>query len=165
MELVRVGKIINTFGIKGEVKVHIITDFPDQRFQSGNRLYLNDSQGIRSLVIENVRYHKDNALILFEDINDINQVLNLKGLDLFVDKDQIQELDNGHYSNDLIGLNVYEGDEMIGEVIDVEFYPAHSILKVKTKDKLIRIPYVDAFIKDVDIKQKKVLVELIEGLR
>ena len=165
MELIRVGNILNTFGIKGELKVQILTDFPMERFQVGNLLYVNINNEIKDFKIKAVRYHKNNALILFDEYEDINLVEFLKGKDLFVNKDDVEALNDGFYSNSLLGLDVFDQGEFIGKIANVEFYPAHSILRVKNEEIVVLIPFIDAFVKKVDLDEKRVDVELIEGMR
>lgn len=164
MELVRVGIIVNTFGIKGEVKVQIITDFPEDRFKPKNELYIKRNDKVIKVIIKSCRYHQNNALILFEDYEDINLVEPFKGFELFVDKASIKALVDGYYSNELMGLEVYHDNVLIGKVINIEFYPAHSILRVQTNDKDVLIPFIDEFVTKVDVDNKRIDVILIEGM-
>ncbi|MEA5017770.1 MAG: ribosome maturation factor RimM [Erysipelotrichaceae bacterium] len=164
MELVRVGIIVNTFGIKGEVKVQIITDFPEDRFQPKNELYIKKKETVTKLIIKSCRYHQNNALILFEDYEDINLVEQFKGFELYVDKASIKALADGYYSNELMGLEVYHESVLIGKVINIEFYPAHSILRVRNNDKDVLIPFIDNFITKVDVDNKRIDVTLIDGM-
>ncbi|MEA5026272.1 MAG: ribosome maturation factor RimM [Erysipelotrichaceae bacterium] len=164
MELIRIGHIQNTFGIKGELKVQIITDFPDERFKPGHVLYVQRPEGPLALKVISCRYHQQNALLSFEGYDNINQVEYLKGFDLFIDKSQISPLADGFYSNDLLDLPVYHDNQLIGTVKAVEFYPAHSILRVRGTDSEILIPFIDAFIKKVDLDKKRIDVILIDGM-
>ena len=164
MNLIRVGVIVNTFGIKGEVKVKIVTDFPEERFASGQTLIIKEKNDLNELKIFSCRFHKNNALIMFEGFQDINLIEKYKGLELFIDRDASKPLDEGYYHDELLNLAVYQQDILIGTVIKVEAYPAHSILRIKTDTKEILVPFVDAFIKHVDLKNKRIDVVLIEGM-
>lgn len=164
MNLIRVGVIVNTFGIKGEVKVKIVTDFPEERFALGHTLILKEKNELIKLKIFSCRFHKNNALIMFEGYQDINLIEKYKGLELFIDRDTCDVLADGYYYDELLNLLVYQQDKLLGTVLKVEAYPAHSVLRIKTDTKEILVPFVEAFIKKVDLKAKRIDVELIEGM-
>ena len=160
MDKLIVGHIVNTFGIKGELKVEIVTDFASERFKFGNKFYVDNL----CLKLKSVRYHKGFALLAFSDYEDINLVEQFKGKDLLISKDDIKPLDDGYYFYQLVDLDVYDNDNLIGKVTDIESYPANNVLRVKTKDKDVLIPYVPAFIKNVDLENKQISINVIEGL-
>lgn len=165
MDRVRVGRILNTFGIKGELKVEIITDFPEERFQKGNVLSVDYEGQSVSLKIKQVRYHKNNALLLFEGYEDINLVEKFKGLDLFISMKYVEPLDDGYYTFELIDLNVYLNGKQVGLVTEVESYPAQSVLRVKTMEgKTFLVPFVDAFVEEMDLENKRIDIRNVEGL-
>jgi len=164
MNLIRVGVIVNTFGIKGEVKVKIVTDFPEERFAKGQTLIIKEKNDLVELKIFSCRFHKNHALIMFEGFQDINLIEKYKGFELFIDRDASEPLADGYYHDELLNLAVYQQGNLIGTVIKVEAYPAHSILRIKTDTKEILVPFVEAFIKKVDLKDKRIEVVLIEGM-
>ena len=162
MEQVIIGTIVNTHGIKGELKVKVSTDFIEERFKKGNHLYIDFNGNKEEVVVKSYRIHKGHVLVTFNDLLDINLVEKYKGCQLLADKDLDLLDDDEYYIGDLIGCEVYNRDEMIGKVKDVQLYDHHDILVVEGKEKIM-IPYVDAFVKEVDIEQGRIDVELIEG--
>ena len=165
MEKIRVGKIVNTFGIKGELKVEIITDFPQERFVKDRVLFVEENGKDVPLTLASVRYHKGFALLLFKGLENINLVEKYKGLDLWINKEEIPELKDGYYTFELVGMNAYlEDGTLIGEVTDVEDYPANSVLRVKNGEKEALIPFVDAFVVKVEKQENRILIRNMEGL-
>lgn len=165
MKYLLVGKIVTTHGIKGEVKVKVDTD-DESRFDKGNTIYVgNDEKNIvEKIVVDYARYQKDMVLMTFNNIKDINQVLKYVGMNLYVDLDEVRE-DGEIYYDDLIGCKVIVHNQIIGEVIDVMEVPQGEILRIKMlSNKTKLVPYVDEFIKNVDIDKKEIVVNPIEGL-
>ena len=142
MERVIIGQIVNTHGIKGELKVKSSTDFVEERFEKNAHVYIDD----HGQMID----------------QDINRVEKYKGCFLYADKDLELLDDDEYYVGDLIGCEVYQNEQKLGQVSDVQLYDHHDILVVKGKQKIM-IPYVEAFVKEVDIDQKRIDVTLIEG--
>ena len=162
MQLI-VGKIVNTHGIRGELKIVSDSDFIEERFQKGNVLFLNYGKEKCSFVIDSCRFHKGCILLTFEGLHDINLVEKYKGLDLFVEVDGSE--DDDYYYFELEGCEVYYQDQLIGTVNEILETEAHEILRIKReneKDGLI--PYVDRFILDVDIEKKRIDIDVIEGM-
>lgn len=162
MEKVIVGQIVNTHGIKGELKVKASTDFVEERFAPGAKLFLDYHNQDIEMTVASHRFHKGHVLVTFENLRDINLVEKYKGCFIYAPKDE-SLLDEGeYYISDLIGCQVYDRGHLIGDVIDVQLYDHHDILVVKGKEKVM-IPYVDAFVIDEDIENKRIDVQLIEG--
>lgn len=162
MEYVIIGKIINTHGIKGELKVKASTDFIDERFQKGKHIYIDDHGKMVEMEVQTQRFHKGHVLVSFRDYLDINLVEKYKGCTLYANKDTSLLDDGEYYIGDLIGCKVYNYEKMIGTVTEVQLYDHHDILVIEGKRRLL-IPYVDAFVKEEDIENKRICVELIEG--
>lgn len=161
MKYLEVGKIVTTHGIKGEVKVKVVTD-DISRFDKGNVLYVGDKH--EKIVVDNYRVQKDMILLSFNDIKDINLVLKYVGLTIYVDLDEVRQDDEIYY-DDLIDCEVFVNGKKVGIVVDVMEVPQGSILRIeKENGKLALVPYVDEFIVDVDIDNKKIIVDPIEGL-
>ena len=147
MEKLKIGKIVGTHALKGELKIRSFSDFNDQRFVVGHKLYLNEI--VDPFIIKTVRVHKGNYLISFEGLQDINLVEKYIGYNVYGLKEDV-ELD--------------DDDQEIGKVESVYFNGAHDVLTVQTANKKIAIPYVDAFIENEDIENKKIFVHLIKGM-
>ena len=170
LEYFHVGKIVNTHGLTGEVRVISITDFPDERYKKGNILYIfpeGSKEGVK-VTIKTHRKHKNFDLLSFEQFKNIHDVEKYKGSILKVSKDQLKQLDEGEfYYHELIGCKVYnEKDVLLGEVKEILSPGANDVWVVKRKEKGkdILIPYIPLVVKSVDVKAKKILIEEIEGL-
>ena len=98
MNYYQVGKIINTHGIRGEVRVLSTSDFTDERFMPGNALYLFDKGAlVKEVVVKTHRKHKQFDLLSFEKLEDINLIEGFKGFDIKISEDQQQDLEDGSY--------------------------------------------------------------------
>ncbi|MBR2787678.1 MAG: ribosome maturation factor RimM [Erysipelotrichaceae bacterium] len=165
MEYVTIGKILNTFGIKGELKVDVYTDFPEDRFQKGSTVYVGDDY--LPFKVASHREHKGFMLLLLENNEDINLVEKFKGMYLYKSKDDIKPLQDGqYYFSDLKDLDVYADDEKIGKVLNVESGLRNNNLRVlKAEDnKEYLIPFIPVFIKKVDLEERRIDINRIEGL-
>ena len=160
MKLLKVGKIVNTFGIKGELKILSESDFIEDRFKIGQVLYLDNEE---CLEITAFRMHKGNVLIKVNDHNDINEVEKYKDMDVSINQNELEDLDEGYYLFQLEDLDVYVDDEKVGKVIEV-FKPSQTLIRVALEDREILVPFVDAFVKDVNLKENRLHLRLIEGL-
>ena len=163
MEYIRVGNIVNTFGIKGELKVRSLTDFVEDRFSKGRELYIHKDNIYIPVIVKNCREHKGFLLVLFEGLEDINLVEKYKTCDILIKKDDIPVLTSGNYFFDLKGCDVYYNDRCIGKVSTVDD-GYQAVLRIDNGEKQILIPYVDAFIKNVNIDDKRIDVDVIEGM-
>lgn len=165
MKLNLVGKVVGTHGIKGELKVKSDTNF--NRFIPGNKLYLKNKTNELIITIDSHRIHKGLDLIKFNNLNNINDVITYVGYEVFVDVSELDELeDNEYYYDDLISLNVYDQDEnLIGKTIDIQEVPQGIILEIKKSDgKIGLVPFVDAFIVEVNVDEGYIIISPIEGL-
>lgn len=151
-----VGKIVGAFGIRGQVKVEMITSF-ESRFDKGNILYLDG----KPYKIETSQFHKGRPLIKLAGINTMTEAEQLQWKILEAEGEPELE-DDEYLMEDLVGLKVVtvEGEE-IGEVDDIEDYPAHEVLVVGE----IRIPLIEEFVKDIDLDNEIMTVRLIYGMR
>ena len=162
-DLISIGKILNFHGIMGEAKV----GFSDaQRLKNLKKVIVKNTQ----LTIEKLRFHKNFAIIKFREISDINELLNFKGENIYLEKKEVQNtLDKEEYLiDDLIGLNVFDDkDDLIGTVDSIAKSTGNDILLIKPQDEKygnILIPFVKELVPIVDIKGKKIIIKPIEGL-
>lgn len=161
-----VGKIINTHGLRGEVKVVTWTDYPEV-FEEIEFLYVHKKTGDERLDIKNIKYQKNNIIVKFSQINDIDEAEKYKNMVLYVDREQLPPLPEGmNYIVDLIGLEVYnEENEKIGVIADVFNTGANDIYDVKRDGKKnLLLPVIDECVKEVDIENGRVVVNVMEGL-
>lgn len=165
---ISVGKIVNFHGIKGEARVGYSKNQQDF-FLSLESVFVKKDNEYQELKIDSVRQNKNFLIVKFEGIDSINDIIPLKGCLLFVEEDVVREnLDEDEFLIDeLVGLNVFdaETDKKLGFVIGVSNNGANDLISVKTNSKKISlIPFVKAIVPVVDIKNKKILVNNIEGL-
>lgn len=166
MEFLEVGKIINTHGLRGDVKIVTWTDYPED-FEEIDRVYIRRKTGDEVLNITNVKYQKNNIIVKFKEIADINEAEKYKNLVVYADREDLPQLEEGaHYIADLIGLTVVDEDgEVIGELVDVFNTGANDIYDVKRSGKKnLLLPVIDEVVKDIDLENKKITVHVMEGL-
>lgn len=162
MKKIVIGKIVRAFGIKGEVKVALLTDIPEERFIVGQPLMVDVNSTVSEVVVETFRMHQNHALIKFEGRDTMNDVTDLVSGNVLIEIDPTQEERVTLF--DCIGCIVKEGTQVIGNVVEVLDMPAHPILKIQTDTKIIMIPLVDAFVLDIDKINQVIQIKSIEGL-
>lgn len=164
----KVGKIVNTHSLKGEVKVISSTDFEEERFKKGSKLLITrGNQLIREVVVQSYRNHKNFLLVKFEGIDSVEEAEKLKNLQIKIDSDEVGELEeNEFYFHQIIGCEVFdENDRNLGEIIDILTPGANDVWVIKGEEgKEILIPYIEDVVKKIDITNKKVNIEVMEGL-
>ena len=163
--MVKVGQIINTRGLKGECKVYVTTDEPESRFKKGNQLMLD---GGRDLTITRATPYKDMYYLQFAEIGTIEEAEKLRGSNLWINESDLPELEEDEfYYHQLLGCTVVnEEEEVLGEVSDILETGAHLNLRVKAEDGTnFLLPFVGAFVLDVDVDNKKMVIRDMEGLR
>ncbi|MBM7586809.1 16S rRNA processing protein RimM [Bacillus pakistanensis] len=164
-----VGKIVNTHGVRGEVRVISRTDFPEERYELGNTLYLFSSlqEEPLPLVVKSHRRHKNFDLLTFEGFDNISQVEPFKGSLLKVPEEQLSELEEGEfYFHEIIGCHVITIDgQEIGIVKEILSTGANDVWVVKGNgNKEHLIPFIDDVVKEVNIDDKQIIIEPMEGL-
>jgi len=165
MEYVRIGEIVNTFGIHGELKIRSFSDFDDVRYAAGNTIYLKREDEYIARVIGSYRKHKGMVLVSFTNQTNINDVLHYVGCTVYISKDEREELEIGqYYYDELVGMDIIIDDECVGRVIEVMDMPASPVLRIQTGRKTVMIPFVEAFILDVNIEENRIKISPIEGL-
>ena len=166
MDRLEVGKIVNTHGLKGEVKVVTWTDSPDV-FEDLEYVFAKKRKDEIKLTLKSIKYQKNNIIVKFAEINSIDDAETYKNSVLTADRDMLGELPEGvYYIADLIGCEVFdENNNKLGEISDVFNTGANDIYAVsRPQNKDLLIPVIDETIVNVDIKNKRVDVKLIEGL-
>jgi 16S rRNA processing protein RimM len=164
-----VGKIVNTHGIRGEVRVISRTDFPEERYKVGNTLYIwkEKSKEPIEVVVASHRTHKSFDLLTFEGYHNVNEVEQFKGSLLKIPEEQLGELEEGeYYYHEIIGCTVVteEGEEL-GTIKEILSPGANDVWVVKGKNgKDILVPYIEDIVLNVDVKEKQVTIHLMEGL-
>lgn len=163
-----VGKIVNTQGLRGEVRVISTTDYPDKRFQIGNELYLFHPALAQPLVVTvaSRRAHKEFEILSFKGYTSINDIEKYKGGELRIPESElIENTEDEFYIHQLIGCVVVtdEGEEL-GEIVNVLQPGANDVWVVKGKRGEVLLPFIDDCIKEVDVHNKRVVCHIMEGL-
>ena len=169
--LISVGKIIGFHGVKGEVKVLPLTENL-YRFQEIERVFLNraeksDHQSRDHVAhIERAFVHKGNIVLNFKEFNDRNEVESLKDYFICIPKEERPELGEGeYYFDEIIGLKVLdEKSDYLGEIIDIKETGSNDVYIVKDEDKEFLLPALKHVIKEIDLEEGVMKVELMEGL-
>lgn len=163
---VSVGKILNFHGIKGEAKLGYTKNRED--FLSKiETVYIQSHNEYKQFKISNIKFTPKCAVIKFEGIDSLNEILEYKGCLIFVNETSVREHleDDEFLIDELVGLNVYDGDTRVGSVVGVSNNGASDLLSVKTNSKNIcLVPFVKAIVLSVDIKTKRIQINNIEGL-
>ena len=158
----QIGKITNTHGIKGEVKIYNLSDF--NRFFVGNEIYVMLDKDIKkTFVIERVRSQANLFIVKFKGFDSINDILPYKGLYVYSDTKPELDEDDFHY-DDLLDKAVYTEDGLhIGKVLSLVSVPQGHILEIeKVNGKKALVPFVSEFV--IDIEDEKIIIRPIEGL-
>ncbi|AIX07374.1 MULTISPECIES: ribosome maturation factor RimM [Bacillus] len=164
-----VGKIVNTHGIKGEVRVISKTDFAEERYKPGNTLYLfmDGRNEPVEVTVNTHRLHKQFHLLQFKERQNLNEVEELKNAIIKVPEEELGELNEGEfYFHEIIGCEVFtEEGELIGKVKEILTPGANDVWVIGRKGKKdALIPYIESVVKHIDVKEKKIEIELMEGL-
>lgn len=161
MNLIYVGKIVNTHGIKGEVR--LLSNFEEKElvFKKDFKVYVGDER--KELIINSYRPHKEFDMLTFRGIEDINQVLKYKGKKVYIDKEDLHLKEDEYLLEDLIGMEIIFDGEVLGVVKDIYEAPQGKLLYI-TFAKNYYIPYNNYYIKEIDTKKKEIHAENIKGL-
>ena len=161
MPQIEIGKIVNTHGLKGEVKVEPWCD-GIETFEYLKRVFVNNIE----YSMGSVKLQKNLFLVKLKELTTVEDAELLKGIIIYANEDEMPPLPEGvYYLKDIVGLLVYEGDKFIGEITDWIETGANNVYIIKRpKGKDLLIPAIDSVIKEIDIENKKMSVTLLEGL-
>lgn len=162
MEKIKIGKIVNAVGLKGEVKVYNYSDSPDA-YERADAVYMGDVL----LAVENVRLQKNMVILKLSGIDDRNGAEAVKGKEIFITEADLPVLPEGQfYVRDLIGMTVKEQDGVpLGKVVNVLQNTAQDIFEVERENgKQLLIPKVDEFVIRIDVQAGEIEVKLPAGL-
>ena len=162
MKYVLIGKIVNTHGLKGEVRILSSFKYKDRVFKNGMNIYIGKDK--INECITSYRYHKIFDMITMDGYNNINDILKYKGEYVFVNKEDIILNENEYLDEDIVGLNVYVDDRLLGKVQKIEKHSVNEILVVKNDEKNYLVPYNFDIIESIDLEKKEMRVKNIVGL-
>ncbi|MGN0505510.1 MAG: ribosome maturation factor RimM [Lachnospiraceae bacterium] len=164
--LLRVGVISNTHGVKGEVKVFPTTD-DLERFKLLKDVLLDTGKELLPLEVTGVKFFKNQAILKFKGIDNINDIEKYKGKDLLVTRENAVPLKEGEYFIcDLIGCTVVSEDgTAVGELTEVMQTAANDVYVVtKPGGEELLIPVTDECVKEISPEEKKITVHLLEWI-
>ncbi len=166
-DLISIAKILNFQGIKGEAKLGY-SKGAESRIQNLKKVFVKKNNQFKELNVSSVRFHKHFAIVKFEEFTTVNDVEEFKGCDIFLSKEEVEKNlnDDEYLINDLIGMDVFDEDgACLGSVNAIGENLSGNIISVKDnngKDHLV--PFVKALVPVVDLKQKRIVINNIEGL-
>lgn len=168
-EWYNVGKIVNTHGIRGELRVISQTDFPEERFAEGTELgvFAPGEKKPTLVKIASSRPHKNFMLITLEGYPFMSDVLPFKGSELKVHEKYLEDLsDDDFYYHEIVGCTVFdeEGNE-IGDITEILETGANDVWAIKgVNGKFHYIPVILDVVKEVDVEEKRITIELMDGM-
>ena len=165
-EYFEVGQIVNTNGLKGLLKINPFTD-DITRFERLKTIFIEHKKELLEFEIESVRYQKKQVLLKLKGIDTIEEAEKYREDYLKINRNKEEKLpEDTYYIVDLIGLDIYtEGGELLGKLDDVFSTGSNDVYVVKNSEgKQILLPAISDVIKNIDLEQKKIVVNLIEGL-
>lgn len=166
MKFLNIGKIVNVHGIRGEVKVYPYTDDIDN-LSKLKEVHIAETEDAK-LNIKLCRVQKNMLLVKFEGIDTVEKAEKLRGKYIYIKKDSLEKLEEGsYYIDDLIGMDVIDAlnNTSLGKLAYVFNTGANDIYEVETLNgKKVYLPAIKQVIKKVDLENKKMYVELMEGL-
>lgn len=158
---VKLGKIVNTHGIKGELRLLSDFDKKEKVFKKGFNIYIGQSY-IKE-TINTYRVHKEFDMITLDGYTNINEVLKYKGLDVFINRDDLNLDDNDYIMSDLINMEIVDNDNILGKVVDFVYNKPNTLLVVEGTTKFY-IPLVDEYIVKVDVINKQIITKNVKDL-
>lgn len=165
-DYLEIGKIANTHGVKGELKVIPLTDNPE-RYDVLKWVYVGGENDLEKYDIENVKYTRGMVIVKFKEVNDMDSAERMKGLYLKVDRKNAVKLPkDAFFICDLIECDVYEENgNNLGKIKDVLKTGSNDVYLVKDgNNREILIPALKSVVTEVSIENKKIVVKLPEGV-
>ena len=165
-DLLKVGVITTTHGVRGEVKVYPTTDEPE-RFLELDYVLLDTGRGLRKLEIKNVKFFKNLVILKFKGVDNINDIEKYKGRDLWIPREEGQELEEDeYYIADLLGMSVVlEDGQEFGTLKDVMETGANDVYIIDSAEHgEVLLPAIKECILDVDLEKNVMTIHLMKGL-
>ena len=161
MDYVYIGKIVNTHGIKGELRIRSDFELKDIIFKPGFILYVGEGYVAEEIVT--YRHHKEFDMVTFKGYDNINQVLNYLKMNVYVKRSDLELSKDEYILDDLVGLSIQENGEMLGKVEEIVYNGINILLSV-VGEKNFYIPVSGNFIKKVDLENGIIETEGAKGL-
>ena len=158
---ITIGQILAPWGISGQLKVEVVTDFP-QRFAPCSKVYINR----QPMNIESTKWHKGKAIIKLDTIDSIEGAQRLQGQPIEIHHSQLQPLPEGQYYHfQLIGLEVWTTQgKLVGNITKILTAESNDNYVVKGSEGEVLIPAIEDVVKSIDLNKGCIIIEPIEGL-
>lgn len=162
-EYIYIGKIVNTHGIKGELRLLSNFKYKERVFLENRRIYIGEEK--TEAIINSYRHHKIFEMITLKGYSNINEVLKYLNKEVFIKRNDLSLNPSDYLDEDLVDLSVVFNNQEVGHVVAVrQINPKNKVIEVLVNDKITLVPYHNDFIKNVDLKNKKIELNLIEGM-
>lgn len=162
MKYILIGKIVNTHGIKGELRLLSNFKYKDKIFKKNSIIYIGKDK-VREVIVS-YRVHKQFDMIMMDGYDNINQVLKYKGMKVYINREDLILNENEYLDEDLIGLDVKVNNMVVGRVKRIEKYPHQDLIVVKKEEKDCLIPYVSDIIEEINFVDGYMSIKEIKGL-
>lgn len=160
MNYIYIGDIVNTHGLKGELR--IISDFKykEKVFKPEFKIYVGRQR--EKLEIKTYRQHKNYDMVTLVDVNGIEEAIAYKGDSVYINRNDLEI--EGYFDEDLIGLEAYTDDKYIGNVTDILKNKANDILVINSDEKRYLVPNISEFIIKVNLDNRRIDINNVKGL-
>lgn len=162
MKYIYLGKIVNTHGIKGELRLLSNFKYKNRVFKKDFKIYIGKDKTLEE--INSYRHHKQFDMITLKGYSNINDVLKYKSLNVYIDKDDLVLNENEYLDEDLINLSVIVDGKCVGKISRIDKNKFQDILVIVSDSKKYLIPYVDEFIDKIDLENHEIIINNIKGL-
>ncbi|MBD3223503.1 MAG: 16S rRNA processing protein RimM [Caldithrix sp.] len=161
-----IGKVIKPHGIHGELKVNIITSYPEH-FQELEQVFVKEESKWQAYSIDEVKRSDRFVLLKLDDIDSLEEAENFRNHFIYIPENELKTPEKDEYFiHDLIDMDVYdENSGYIGKIKEVMQYTSNDVYVIKTPDEVDKlVPAVKDIVRRIDIKQKRMTIRVIEGL-
>ena len=162
-DYIYIGKIVNTHGIKGELRILSNFKFKEKVFLENRRIYIGDEK--IEEIVNSYRHHKIFEMITLKGYDNINQVLKYLNKDVYIKKNDLSLGNKEYLDDELINLNVIFNNELVGHIVAIrQINENNKIIEAIINNKKTLIPYHEDFIGNIDFENKEIELKLIEGM-
>lgn len=162
MNYIYLGKIVNTHGIKGEIRIISDFEYKNHVFKNNFNIYIGKEKNKE--VIATYRPHKNFDMVTLKGYNNINEVLKYKGSMVFINRDELVLKENEYLKTDLLNFDVIIDNNVIGTLVAFENHFKNIVMIIKNNEKSFLVPYHQQLIESIDFENKQVIIKNIKGL-
>ena len=163
MDYIYIGKIVNTHGIKGELRILSDFEFKEKVFIPGFSFYIGKEK--RKEIVKTYRHHKIFEMVTFDGYNDINQVLEFLNEEVYIIKTDLNLNKDEYLDQDLVGMKIYEEEKELGVVTNITYASkTNKLIEANINNKKVYIPFNSEFIISINLQDRIIQVKLIKGM-